>query len=89
VFPDNWERYNCESLLGASLIGQRKYEEAERLLIDGYEGLMQRRSTIPAGSASAVREGARRLGRLYQSWGQRDKARQWERAVQGSNPGGK
>ena len=24
IAPDSWERYNCESLLGASLTGQKK-----------------------------------------------------------------
>jgi tetratricopeptide (TPR) repeat protein len=79
VSPDSWERYNCESVLGASLIGQRKYQEAERLVIGGYEGMVQRRATIPAGSRLAVNEAGRRIVRLYESWGHRDKARQWDR----------
>src|SRR4030095_4449038 len=51
--PDSWERYLCESLLGASLTGQKRYQEAERLVIGGYEAMMQRKAAIPAGSSSA------------------------------------
>src|ERR1700694_2037020 len=52
IAPDTWERYNCESMLGASLTGQKKYQEAEPLAIDGYEAMIQRKATIPAGSSS-------------------------------------
>jgi hypothetical protein len=31
--PDNWQRFRAESLLGASLAGQKKYAEAEPLLL--------------------------------------------------------
>jgi len=34
-------------MLGAALLGQKKYAEAEPLLIDGYEGMKQREQTIP------------------------------------------
>jgi hypothetical protein len=65
----NWDRYNSESLLGASLEGQNKFMEAEPLLLSGYEGMMERKATIPAasqfrlgkpenGSFSSIRTGA-------------------------------
>ena len=46
--PDSWNRYHCQSLLGASLAGQKKFAEAEPLLIAGYEGMVQREATIAA-----------------------------------------
>ena len=36
---DEWSCFYVKSLLGGSLLGQRRYAEAEQLLIDGYEGL--------------------------------------------------
>jgi len=33
--PDNWQRFFDESLLGASLSGEKKYAEAESFLIQG------------------------------------------------------
>lgn len=46
--PDAWERYQVESMLGATLLGLRKYSEARPLLIAGYRGMLQRQSSIPA-----------------------------------------
>jgi hypothetical protein len=37
--PDDWRRFNAQSLLGGSLLGQQKYAEAEPLLVQGYEGM--------------------------------------------------
>src|SRR5262249_14002926 len=45
---NDWSRYHCQSLLGACLSGQRRYAEAEPLLLSGYDGMLQRRTTVPA-----------------------------------------
>src|SRR5262249_2408509 len=37
--PDEWRTFETRSLLGASLLGQKKYAEAEPLLLQGYEGM--------------------------------------------------
>jgi len=34
--PDDWQRFRAESLLGASLAGQKKYANAAPLLLEGY-----------------------------------------------------
>jgi len=34
-------------MLGGSLLGQKKYAEAEPLLLSGYEGMKQREVKIP------------------------------------------
>ena len=36
--------------MGTSLSGQKRFEEAEPLLLSGYQGLLERQSAIPAGS---------------------------------------
>ena len=46
--PDDWLTFNARSLLGGSLLGQKKYAEAEPLLLSGYEGMKQREDKIPA-----------------------------------------
>ncbi len=40
--PGDWWVFLTKSQLGAALAGQKKYLEAEPLLIDGYEGLKDR-----------------------------------------------
>ena len=44
--PDDWQRFRAESLLGASLAGQKKYAEAEPLLLEGYQGMLARKDRI-------------------------------------------
>jgi tetratricopeptide (TPR) repeat protein len=46
--PEAWERYHAESMLGASLRGLGKNSEAKPLLTSGYQGMLERQSSIPA-----------------------------------------
>jgi tetratricopeptide (TPR) repeat protein len=79
---DSWLRFNTESQLGASLAGQRKYEEAEPLLVAGYGGLFQRATSIPAGRRSELENSGTRLIQLYQDWGKPEKAAEWSKKIQ-------
>jgi eukaryotic-like serine/threonine-protein kinase len=44
--PDDWQRFHAESLLGASLAGQKKYTEAEPLLLEGYQAMAARKNRM-------------------------------------------
>jgi len=74
---DNWQRYLCESLLGASLAGQKRYADAEPLLLAGYSGMLERLATIPAGSRYLFRDAQNAILHLYQDWGKSEKAAEW------------
>ena len=74
---DRWEKYNCQNLLGGSLSGQGKHEEAEPLLLSGYQGLLQREGTIPRESRFFMKEAGERIVLLYQAWGKPAKAAEW------------
>jgi tetratricopeptide (TPR) repeat protein len=52
--PDAWTTFNTISTLGGALLGQKKYADAEPLLLKGYEGMKKRenRSHRRARSAS-------------------------------------
>ena len=60
VQPDDWQRFRAESLLGASLAGEKKYAEAEPLLLEGYQGMLphkdhiSRPRPVPPGSCAAM-----------------------------------
>jgi tetratricopeptide (TPR) repeat protein len=82
VKTDTWVRYNCESLLGASLAGQKKYGEAEPLLLSGYEGMTQRIGTIPAASRFRLEQAGKQIVALYQKWGKPEKAAEWREKLQ-------
>ena len=65
---DSWEHYDVRSLLGAVLAAQKRFDEAEALLLAGYQGLTQRAATIPAPDASRAEQAGVRIIRLYQDW---------------------
>jgi tetratricopeptide (TPR) repeat protein len=80
--PDAWNRYYFQGLLGASLAGQKRFEEAEPLLVSGREGMVQRKATVPADSLGLVVRAGQRIVELYESWGKLEKAAEWRQKVQ-------
>jgi eukaryotic-like serine/threonine-protein kinase len=79
-----WERFNSQSLLGESLVGQKKYADAEPLLLAGYEGMKQREATIPAAYRPLLDNARKSIVQLYEGWGRLDEAGEWQR--QGPRP---
>jgi eukaryotic-like serine/threonine-protein kinase len=75
--PDEWSTFNTRSLLGGSLLGQKKYGEAEPLIVAGYEGMKAREAKIPPPGMPRLAEGGERVIRLYDEWGKKDKAAEW------------
>ena len=47
--------------MGGSLLGQKKFTEAEPLLLQGYEGMKQREDKIPPVGRPRLREAIERL----------------------------
>ena len=77
--PDDWATFDARSLLGASLLGQKKFAEAEPFLLSGYEGLMARETKIPASSRKRIAEAAARMIQLYDAWDKSDMAEEWRK----------
>jgi hypothetical protein len=73
---DTWYRPNTAIILGAALTGEKKYAEAERLLIEGYQGLVARKATIPA-DVNAVERARQWIVTLYEAWGRVERAGEW------------
>jgi eukaryotic-like serine/threonine-protein kinase len=48
IRPDAWQRFFAESVLGASLLGQKQTAAARALLLAGQRGLSSRKQLIPA-----------------------------------------
>jgi TolA-binding protein len=80
-FPGDWRTFNARSLLGGSLLGQKKYAEAEPFLLSGYEGMKQREDKIPALGKSRLKEALQRLVQLYESTGRTDQAAAWRQKL--------
>jgi tetratricopeptide (TPR) repeat protein len=81
-----WDRYHCETMLGASLAGQKKYADAEVLLLSGYQGMLQRQATTPASNRLKLGQAGERIVLLYQDWGKPEKATEWRKKLRRPHP---
>jgi serine/threonine protein kinase/tetratricopeptide (TPR) repeat protein len=82
--PDGWRRYDALSALGACLLGQKKYDQAEEPLLKGYAGLRQHDEQIPAAFRQKyLTVAAERLARLYDDTGKPGDASKWHQELAG------
>ncbi len=87
ILPDDWSTFNTRSMIGACLLGESKYTEAEPLILSGYEGLKAREPKIPPPVARLrLAEAEGRVVRLYQLWGKPDKAAEWRKRLGQKEP---
>jgi hypothetical protein len=71
--PENWQRYRAETLLGASFSGQRRYKEAEPLLLEGYKGMLARQRNVDIWDQYHLDRASEWIVKLYQAWGKPEK----------------
>ncbi len=76
---ESWSTFNTQSMLGGALLGQKKYEEAEPLLLAGYNGMKQRQTQMPPKSKERLTEAAGRLVQLYEATDKQDEAAKWRK----------
>jgi serine/threonine protein kinase/tetratricopeptide (TPR) repeat protein len=84
--PDDWRTFDAKSMLGGSLLGQKKYTEAEPLLLSGYAGMKEREDKIPPAGKVRQKEALHRIVQLYEATGQAEKAAEWQQQLDGLNP---
>ncbi|MBK8793061.1 MAG: tetratricopeptide repeat protein [Holophaga sp.] len=75
--PEEWRRFHATSLLGASLAGQKKYAEAEPLLIEGCQGMVARKPHMAVPDLDYLNRAFDQLVRLYEAWGKPEQATDW------------
>ena len=79
--PEIWETFDCRSMLGGNLLAQRRYGEAEPLLVSGYEGIKQREQRIPFHRRESSGKALARLVQLYEATDRPDQAAQWKQKL--------
>jgi eukaryotic-like serine/threonine-protein kinase len=80
VQPDDVERFFAESLLGACLTGEKKYAEAEPLLLEGYQGMVTRKARMLAVPDLRELDRAREwIVELYRASGKPEKTIEWKK----------
>ncbi len=75
--PDVWTTFNTQSLLGEALLGQNKYDEAEPLLLAGYEGMKLREKAIPFTANNRILAALDRLIGFYSVTNKPDAVKKW------------
>ena len=75
--PDHWGGFRAQALLGESLAAQGRNDEAEPFLLGGYQGLLDRRTAIPADSRYIVDSVSEWIAKFYRSTGRANKAAQF------------
>jgi hypothetical protein len=84
--PDDWKTFEAQSLLGGALLGQKRYTEAEPLLLQGCQGMIQRKAKIPAPDKERLAEALERPVRLYEATSQKEKADEWRKKEEATAP---
>ena len=84
--PDDWRTFNTKALRGGSLLGQKKYADAEPLLREGYDGMKWREKTIPPAAKPRLTEALERLVQLYEATDQKEKAAERRKELEEMKP---
>jgi tetratricopeptide (TPR) repeat protein len=82
IQPDDWTTFDTKSMLGEALLDQKKFVEAEPMLLSGYEGMKQREDTIPSRDKPRLNKALERLVTLYEAWGKNDQAMRWRKELE-------
>ena len=76
--PRQWATFDAQSMLGGALLGQKKYADAEPLLIKGYEGMKSVESSIPAAQRVRLAKACDRLIDYYTAIARPDEVKKWQ-----------
>jgi tetratricopeptide (TPR) repeat protein len=88
--PDAWTTFNTRRLLGSAVLNQKRYADAEQLLLKAYEGMKEREKSIPksGGADQRIPEALDALIELYTATNKSDEVKKW-RAERAKYPEGK
>ena len=78
---DDWRCFHTMSQLGAALAGQKKFDQAEPFLTDGYRGLWARNAKISVRSKKDLIAAAAQIVPFYEAWGKPDMAAGWRQEL--------
>jgi tetratricopeptide (TPR) repeat protein len=81
--PNLWTTFEAKSLLGAALLDQKKYTDAEPFLLGAYRSMKDGEAKTPGKIVSVST--LERLIRLYEAVGDADKAAKWRKELEDTN----
>ena len=77
IMPNDYRRFMTENWLGASLAGQKKFAEAEPLLLSGYYGMQQRAARVSALTREKLKKAGEQVIQFYRATHDTAKASEW------------
>jgi tetratricopeptide (TPR) repeat protein len=80
--PRVWRTFHMKFRLGEALVGQKKYADAEPLLLAGYEGLKRCEADIPPPKRVRLTQAVERLVEFYGRCGKTDEADAWRKRLE-------
>jgi eukaryotic-like serine/threonine-protein kinase len=80
--PQDFFRYDNESLLGAALTGQKKYAEAEPLLINSAKVLVPNAAKLSPSHRQLILPTVQRVIDLYDAWDRPEDAARWRKVLE-------
>jgi tetratricopeptide (TPR) repeat protein len=75
--PMAWTTFNTASMLGEALLQQKKYDPSEKLLKEGFEGLLRATSNAPLEAHERRMDAAQRLVNLYEQTNRPEEAQKY------------
>jgi tetratricopeptide (TPR) repeat protein len=75
--PDSFRLASTQSMLGRVLAEQKKFAEAEPLLLAGYKGLKANAGKTPDWGKHYLPDALEWLAQIYEDWGKPDEAAKW------------
>ena len=72
-----WMREYARGMLGQSLAGLSRYEEAEPILVSSYQALLAQASSIPSENRVVIERIRGFIVEMYKNWGKPQKAEEW------------
>jgi tetratricopeptide (TPR) repeat protein len=80
--PNHWLTFYTWSLLGGSYLGQKRYTEAEPLLLNGYRGMKLRENQMRKNEKIHLVEALARLVQLYDACGKKELSDEWRKKLE-------
>ncbi len=76
--PDDWLMLAAKNMLGATLARQSKFEEAQPLLTESYEGLRKLESSRPIVARTLLSDNLQRIVDMFTDWDKPEEAAKWQ-----------
>ena len=80
--PQDWRVFDTLAVLGTLRYHEKKFDAAETLLLQGYEGLVSQQQTMPPHERYRLGRTAKKLVMLYEAWQKPEEAGKWKEKLQ-------